>query len=242
MISGYHEQVAQHYEAYPYPQYPWFAWGRWKQLESVNISRWGADFNPRSCWIVGCGTISPLMFGRRNPNVEFLATDLSRESLKLLRRRLWVFGIHNIRLRCEDLMESPYQENFDAIDCYGVLHHTFSPQLSLEKLTRALRPGGVLRLMIYNREARQEIESLRHQIIEQGTNSIESIQNFIKGQKVKPSGDLSNKAGLADAFLNPIIHTFSRENALDLIRTQPQLEILTWSEKSNYVFFLRKKP
>ncbi len=43
---------------------------------------------------------------------------------------------------------------FDHIDAYGVLHHLPSPRTGLELIGKALKPGGTLRLMVYNSRAR----------------------------------------------------------------------------------------
>lgn len=110
MISGYHSEVSAHYEKYPYPAYPIFAKASWKSLASVNCETWGATRNIRDIWIVGCGTIAPLMFARRNFKARVLATDLSEASLSQAARRVKLFGMRNLILKKEDLFEAKYGE------------------------------------------------------------------------------------------------------------------------------------
>lgn len=240
MISGYHQQVADHYERHPYPSYPFFAWGRWSELSSVDLSTWQIEGPRQTAWIVGCGTVGPLMFGRRNPDVSFFASDLSEASLKALRRRLFLFGIHNVKTLCEDLIESRYESSFDAIDCYGVIHHMVSPAMALRKLSQALRPGGVLRLMVYSRDDRAEIERIRSEVVNRGLRDVKSIQTFLKESGIDERGDLASPAGLADALLNPIVHTFDDAAVENLLREVSTLKEMRRDRSSNYVLFLKK--
>jgi SAM-dependent methyltransferase len=241
MISHYHEALAQHYEKYPYPSYPLFALGRWAHLKSVDLESWGASHPVQSAWIVGCGTIAPLMFARRNPRVHIIASDLSRRSLKKAQLRSILHGLHSVEFVQEDLIESHYRETFDAIDCYGVLHHTFSPSLALGKLAKALKTGGVLRLMVYSREARSEIESLRRGVVESSLKSLNEVRKWLRKQAVAKRGDLSNPMGIADALLNPIVHTFDHQAYQDLLATQEKsLREIHREASGNFVSFLQK--
>ncbi len=240
MISGYHLSVAEHYERFPYPAYPLFAAARWEDLKSVDTSTWGLDRPAKEIWVAGCGTIAPLMFARRNIGARILATDLSSQSLKILKRRLQLYGMHNVLLKTEDIMESKYSEAFDAIDCYGVLHHTVSPKLALEKLAMALKPGGILRLMVYSTHAREEIEKLRAEMLQRKANTIELVWSALKELRVSLRGDLGNRVGVADALLNPIVHVFSADQINELVASVPSLEVCNFDCMGNFVLFLKK--
>lgn len=240
MISGYHEQIADHYEKHPYPSYPIYAAGPWSQLKSVDLTQWGILGPIRDCWIAGSGTIAPLMFARRNPHVAFRATDFSASALRSLRRRLRIYGVHNVCLAREDILETRYDEAFDAIDCFGVIHHTFSPQLALTRLAQALRVGGVLRLMVYSQAGRGRLEALRSEVRQKGLKDLGLIQKFLTEQKIERSGDLTNSAGIADALLNPIVHTYDEPNFRNLLASVPRLQVLDLKEEGNFVAFLRK--
>ena len=121
MTSGYHQPVANHYEKFPYPYYPLYGLGAWSQLESVDLKSWGLHSAPKDLWIAGCGTIAPLMFGRRNPNVKIIATDLSSKTIRLSKKRLKLYGIRNVSFLQQDLLQAGFEENFDAVDAYGVI-------------------------------------------------------------------------------------------------------------------------
>ncbi len=56
----------------------------------------------------------------------------------------------NLALRRESINEVAYQGRFDYVICTGVIHHNARPSVALAKLARALRPAGLLELMVYN--------------------------------------------------------------------------------------------
>lgn len=241
MISGYHTPVAEHYEKYPYPTYPWYSLGSWRQLESVDVRKWGAQREIKDIWSAGCGTIAPIMFGRRNYFARIWATDLSERSLQIARRRLRILGIRNVYLKQEDIFGANYMEAFDAVDSYGVLHHTISPQKALSKLAKSLRAGGVLRLMVYSQETRKDIEALRRDIKEKNIQSMTAVEDFLSSRAIYRTGDLLNPNGVADALLNPIVHVFTEENFRELINNEPSLSILRLETKSNFLCFCLKR-
>lgn len=236
VISGYHQPVAEHYEKYPYPHYPWYSLGSWRQLESVDASQWGAQRAIRDIWIAGCGTIAPIMFGRRNERARIWGTDLSEQSLGIAQRRLNLLGIRNVHLKQEDLFDARYHEAFDAIDAYGVIHHTVSPQRALEKLAHALRPGGVLRLMVYSQEGRAQIEGLRREVKEKKLADLYAVREFLSGKEAaKKEEEFKNNSGIADALLNPIVHVFDEQKFRVLLASEASLNFIKVTTHSNYI-------
>ncbi|MDB5036913.1 MAG: Methyltransferase type 12 [Bacteriovoracaceae bacterium] len=240
MISGYHLPVAEHYEKFPYPSYPFFSLGSWKALEAVDCSKWGAAIPIRDIWIAGCGTIAPLMFARRNFGANIIASDLSSRSLFILSRRLKLFGMRNVGLKCEDLFDTKYENAFDAVDAYGVIHHTISPQKSFENLVRSLRLGGVIRVMVYSEQVRIQIEELRRRAREKDLKNIEDVKSFLLNEKLDLNGDLSHTSGIADAILNPMVHVFSRESFEKLISSVLSIKTIRLEDRGNFIFFGQK--
>jgi SAM-dependent methyltransferase len=236
------KEVQAHYETYPYPSYPWYSRGSWKSLRSVDFSAWQVKRGVKDAWIAGCGSIAPLMFGRRNPSVKILATDLSRRSLDICRFRLFLYGIHNLQLKQEDILESSYQSAFDAIDCYGVLHHLPDPKLGLKRLAAALRPEGVLRVMLYSESARAPLEKVREEAKQKGIVDLADVIRLGKDRGLNFSeGDLTTKSGRADALLHPVVSTYSKVKLLELFESVPQLKVREIRELGNYIIFCEKK-
>lgn len=238
-----HEKVRDHYEMYPYPSYPWWLSGRWTDLNRVDLATWAILGPRRHAWIVGCGAISPMMFGRRNPEVLFWATDISSKSLSLLRRRLFLRGVHNVQLECADFSSYDSKTQFDAIDAYGVIHHTYDPEYSLSLLAKALRVGGVLRLMLYSKEGRQSYEKLR---LEMNKNQKRPV-NFKDLKKIaiqsglETSKEIQSVSGLADAFLHPLVHVYDEHDLDHLLASCANLEVIRRDSTANHIIFLRKK-
>jgi len=240
MPKSKHQEVADHYEKFPYPDYPLYAYGSWKELSSVDISTWGLSRPAKDLWICGSGTIAPLMFARRNPKLRILATDLSEATLRIAKRRLWIYGFHQVRCVRADLFASTYRESFDAIDAYGVIHHTTDPKHALKILGEALRPGGVLRMMIYSKQARKQIEDLRAEVKEHRISEFGELKMFLKTKNIPLKGDLSGRSGLADALLHPLVHVFDEESVDKLLSHSQGIKLQSLKSSGNHILFLKK--
>lgn len=240
MISQPHKEVQKHYDRYPYPDYPLYALGRWEDLGGVDFKSWGVQHEIQDAWLAGCGTIQPLMLGRRNPSVRIIASDLSKRSLRRSKWRCLLYGVRNVHFVCEDIATSIYRDAFDLIDCYGVLHHTENPEQALKNLSRALRQGGVMRLMIYSAEARATIENLRSQVQKNKLDSVKAVKGFLSQQNVQIQGDLKSNRGIADALLHPLVHVFRQDEIEKLVASAPELEVMERLFEGNFIYFLRK--
>jgi SAM-dependent methyltransferase len=239
-VTTSHEAVAKHYERHPYPRYPWFFWGRWKDLEKLDLRGWGIEGKVRETWLCGAGTVQPLLFARRNPRVRFLATDLSQRSLNQARWRCRIFGAWNVHFEKQDLMKMTEEARFCAIDAYGVIHHCESPRRALETLVRALRVGGVLRLMLYSTEVRGEIEQVRAELLKQKRDwSDAELCAELRLRSVDFDGDLKNKSGRADALLHPLVHCFDDKQIENLLEGLA-LKKISHIKKSNHLLMLKK--
>jgi SAM-dependent methyltransferase len=100
---------------------------------------------------VGCG-IGTDTVGFARAGADLVAVDLSGVSLDLVRRRLAVYGLAAklVQGNAEDLAFLP-DDHFDLVYSFGVIHHTPHPERAAAAIRRVLRPGGELRLMVYNR-------------------------------------------------------------------------------------------
>lgn len=233
------DEVKGHYETYPYPSYPLFVQGRWSDLARVDLKKWGVHSRSPTLWIAGCGTIAPLMFGRRNPSAQILATDLSQKSLRISRQRCFIYGIHNIEFMQEDLLTSTRENKFDAIDAYGVIHHTPEPARALEVLVQGLKPGGILRLMVYSADARASYERKRKEYLSKGL-KLPEIETDLSKETEAKDFELSTKSGRADAFLHPLVHTYREEELRTLISKVSNVEIVSLENRWNFIVFLRR--
>jgi ubiquinone/menaquinone biosynthesis C-methylase UbiE len=76
--------------------------------------------------------------------------DLSQASLQMARRRCELAGLES-DLRLSDAEHLPFPDSsFDIVYSYGVMHHSADPAQCLREAHRVLKPGGVLRVMLYH--------------------------------------------------------------------------------------------
>ncbi len=123
--------------------------------------------------VAGCGTgkqaISAAM---RFANSEVLALDLSRASLAFGQRMSRELNVNNVSFVQGDILALtpdlwPSGEHFDIIECVGVLHHLADPLDGWQQLMRVLKPGGLLRIGLYSRQARQRLIPARELAVAQ---------------------------------------------------------------------------
>jgi ubiquinone/menaquinone biosynthesis C-methylase UbiE len=80
--------------------------------------------------------------------------DLTEEALKNVRHRLAIYGLQAQEIRVADAENLPYPDNFfDLVYSWGVIHHSPNTKKCLEEILRVVRPGGGVKIMIYNRRS-----------------------------------------------------------------------------------------
>lgn len=89
---------------------------------------------------------------------KVIGIDVSSRALDLSRRRLELHTIDRARYVLAQTSDTAValpvrSESVDYVNCGGVLHHTSRPDLILHELHRVLKPGGVARIMVYNRNS-----------------------------------------------------------------------------------------
>jgi ubiquinone/menaquinone biosynthesis C-methylase UbiE len=79
--------------------------------------------------------------------------DLTEEALANVRHRIGVYGLPAPEsLQVADAENLPFPANtFDLGYSWGVLHHTPNTEKAVAELVRVVRPGGEIKIMLYNR-------------------------------------------------------------------------------------------
>src|SRR6476619_4167769 len=118
-----------------------------------NLGDWTHQVVPPNphIWIAGCGTNQAAITALNFPIAAVRGSDVSPGSLELCAATAKDLGCTNLELRQESINQADYTECFDYVICTGVIHHNADPEATLRKLARALKPKGVLELMVYNR-------------------------------------------------------------------------------------------
>lgn len=166
------QAVAQQYEANPYPR--WLSTDL-PEPESArdHLQRFFDDAelavveSPCRVLVAGCGTGRQVVdlatqFG---PHADLTAIDLSRSSLGYAARMAGQYGLSNVRFWRGDILElEALDDRFAVIVCDGVLHHMADPLAGWRLLAERLAPGGLMRISLYSKLARQLLARDRERI------------------------------------------------------------------------------
>ena len=81
--------------------------------------------------------------------------DLTEEALENLTHRIRIYDLPAPEaLKVADAENLPFADNsFDLGYSWGVLHHTPNTEKAIAELVRVVRPGGEIKLMLYNRHS-----------------------------------------------------------------------------------------
>lgn len=184
-------------------------------------------------WVAGCGTNQAVLTAMRFPHATVIGSDVSSGSLETCRKLAQDVGITNLELREESLNEIDYDQEFDHIVCTGVVHHNADPEATLRRIARALKPSGVMELMVYNFYHRIPTTAYQKAIrLLAGAGSAPDIDielpitkslidnfpvdnqlaAFLKEQRSAPP------AAIADYFLQPVEFSYTISTLNDLCR------------------------
>ena len=227
-------------------QYPWISSSFDRltdpdfEIDMLNqtLGSWDVSTIPRKprIWVAGCGTNQAIFTALRFPGSTVVGSDLSVGSLETCAAHATQLGLSNLTLRQESINEVSYREEFDYVICTGVIHHNADIQACLNRLRNALKPAGMLELMVYNHYHRIQAiacqEALkafvkdnsedeyephldaRMQIVKTLINGtqMESVvmQHFLAGFKDEP------ETALADTLLQPVEHAFTISSLMNL--------------------------
>jgi 2-polyprenyl-3-methyl-5-hydroxy-6-metoxy-1,4-benzoquinol methylase len=116
----------------------------------ANFERW----RDKKVMEIGCGIgTDTINFARHG--AEVTVAELSDESLRVAKQRAEVFELQD-RIRfyngnAEELTAFVPVERHDLVYSFGVIHHSPHPERILEEAVNYIKPGGTLKVMVYNR-------------------------------------------------------------------------------------------
>ncbi len=162
LVNEVSRAVRDQYEENPYP--------RWTTICTVpmpvdDLFSTDAERNlPFRILIAGCGTgRQAIGTAVRYPNAKVTAIDLSRASLAYAKRKARECGLDKRIdfIQADILSMKDWPEDFDIIECSGVLHHMQDPFLGWRTLNDKLKPGGCFKIGLYSESARQPVVQAR---------------------------------------------------------------------------------
>jgi len=245
--SASDELLGDFYGTYPWPWQPTtFTYVDDPRLEAAMLNQDIGDWDHRrlpanpAVWVAGCGTNQALHTALKFPLGAVTGSDVSTPSLDLARANAAKLGLTNVTLKQESINQVEYYEQFDYVISTGVIHHNADPKVTLEKLARALKPGGVLELMVYNRFHRilntafqKAVRIFGEQQEARGFETdfklARTLANHfpVRNQMAAMLADTRNVADaeFADLLINPLEHSFTVES-LEALAASCGLEIL----------------
>ena len=157
-IDTVDELLSRFYGRFPWPWHPM----KFDYLEDTGfeIALLNQDFGdwehrtiPRDpeIWVAGCGTNQAINTALRFPTARVVGSDVSAKSLDICAHNASELGITNLEIRQESLNSVAYENEFDHVICTGVIHHNADPGAVLKRLAKALKPNGIMEMMVYNR-------------------------------------------------------------------------------------------
>jgi SAM-dependent methyltransferase len=205
-----------------------------------NLGDWQHRLIPERprVWVAGCGTNQALITALTFPKASVVGSDLSKESLELCSRTAEELGVANLELRRESINEAGYSERFDYVICTGVIHHNADPRATLKRLSDALRPGGVMELMVYNRYERLPTTAFQKAVrMLAGVGAGDFDRDILRARKIIGDLRLTNfeeldrenvdeypECLIADLLIQPVENSYTVESLLAL--AAPELEML----------------
>jgi 2-polyprenyl-3-methyl-5-hydroxy-6-metoxy-1,4-benzoquinol methylase len=217
---------------YPWPPYyferlrePRF----WADMLDQDVGRVGRPVLPAAgarIWVAGCGTNQAVITAMMFPDARVVGSDVSAGSLEVAERNARQLAVANLELRTESIHQAGYTGEFDYVVCTGVIHHTADPAHALGCLARALRPAGMMQLMVYNRYHRTLTTAFQKAVralLGDGAYAYEAelglARRFVHhyGGAGKMAAWLAQfrdapDARLADALVQPVEHSYSVES------------------------------
>lgn len=85
------------------------------------------------------------------PQSHVVLSDISEESLSLIRNLTQKLDIKNIEIRNEDVLNLSFSDNkFDVVFCNAVIQYLSNYELAISEMVRVLKPGGRIILATVN--------------------------------------------------------------------------------------------
>lgn len=253
---GISDEVAQFYRRFPYP--------RLSVLRQIHpghfsVARLNYVLGRRrqhrlperlKIWIPGAGTTLALQTALNFPQASVLATDLSSQSLAIARALAGELGLTNITFEVQDLLQANYHEQFDFIDCAGVLNHVADPVRGMQVIRQSLTANGAASIFVYNSHHRWLSDAWQQAVavLSNGSTSMDvrldiatrlyrAARKSKRLQSIQAPLDVveqeSDLSAFADTLLHPNEVSFSIDQVHDLVAAGG-LKMAAWRDPQDW--------
>ncbi|MBM3732642.1 MAG: class I SAM-dependent methyltransferase [Acidimicrobiia bacterium] len=125
---------------------------RWLKIGTPRRAEFLASCQDKKVLEVGCGVGTDGRFLSEG-GVDYQAVDLSFQSLKLAQEHFRLCDLPG-RFVNADATRLPFAyHTFDVVYSFGVLHHVPDTPAACREVVRILKPGGMVRVMLYGRHS-----------------------------------------------------------------------------------------
>ena len=228
------QTVREQYEQHPYPR--WTSLGLpsksytlrnmiYSRSLQVKDEQALATIKKPSILIAGCGTGQHAIESATTwRDCQVVAIDISKSSLAYAKRKADEIGVKNISFLHVDILDLPMLgQDFDIIECVGVLHHMHDPMQGWQRLRERLRSDGLMRIGLYSKIARREISAFRSSLdkLNLSTREVLALRNRIIEEKrtensfILNSNDFYSTSDVKDLLFHVQEHNFT----IDMIRS-----------------------
>ena len=100
---------------------------------------------------IGCGLGTDTVEYAKNGAI-ISAIDLGEEQVNLTKLNLELRNLKYDRLETGNIEDLKFEDNtFDLVVCFGVIHHTVSPETAVKEILRVLKDDGQALITLYSR-------------------------------------------------------------------------------------------
>ncbi len=243
--------VAEQYEGWPYPVWSRVMAEPGALEEALGAFHLEGDPPPHDAdiLIAGCGTgHEAAMIALQCPAARIVAIDISAASLRYGAERCAALG--NIEFWQLDLHRAAeLGRKFDIVVSSGVPHHLPDPEEGWAALAGVLKPGGLMKVMLYSKAARENVRAARAVIADLldapvTDDLLRSVRRRLIEAKASPkSRDFFTLPGVHDLLMH------RHEDPFDIPRIQRalaglELDLLGFrlSDPRNEALYARENP
>ena len=183
--------------------------------------------------VAGCGTgMNSAILAHQIRGAKITAVDLSLSSLAYAIRKSRELGLDGIRFIQGDILAlGALGQQFDFINCFGVLHHMKDVLEGWRSLVNVLRAGGVMQIGLYSAIARRAVTRVREYADDGGfSTNIESMRACRQAMILDQDDKLIASVVVSDEFYNMSnfrdLAFHYQEHQLALPEIQDMIEVL----------------
>ncbi len=127
-------------------------YAKWKTTIDERRLQFLAECRGKEVLEIGCGIGKDARFLTEN-GIQYAGLDYSFRTVQLAQKHFDFAGLKK-RFVNGDARSLPFSDNrFDLVMSIGVLHHIPGTAEACREVMRVVRPGGIVRIMLYNRHS-----------------------------------------------------------------------------------------